>query len=392
SPFDLAEQIGLTIVPSSSINDARVVARKDGCFQIEFNPNAPKARRNFSIAHEIVHTLFPDCGARVRNRELKTSKVGDGWELEMLCNVGAAELLMPIGSFPAIKDETLTIKNILRLRREYEVSTEAVMLRAVRLTDAPCVMFASSLGEGQVKFKIDYSSPSPSFPFEIQKQFEVPARSGVAGCKAIGYTYSGREVWSDSFGELDIECVGIPPYPGQRAPRVVGVAKALSQASIGTVKIAYMTGDATKPYAQGSAIIAHIVNDKAKRWGGRGFAYHVSKVWPEVYDDFVRWREQDPLNFVLGKARLLDVSDNISVFTLIAQHGYGYSSAPRIRYQALASGLDDLYNKASKRDASVHMPRVGCGHGGGDWAIVSEMIEDKLTRRGVPVTVYDPPN
>ena len=41
--------------------------------------------------------------------------------------------------------------------------------------------------------------------------------------------------------------------------------------------------------------------------------------------------------------------------------------------------------------ATVHMPRIGCGEAGGDWNIVSEMIDEALCRESIPVTVYDLP-
>lgn len=41
--------------------------------------------------------------------------------------------------------------------------------------------------------------------------------------------------------------------------------------------------------------------------------------------------------------------------------------------------------------ASVHMPRIGCGLGGGNWEFVESLIVEYLCDRGVPVTVYDLP-
>jgi Zn-dependent peptidase ImmA (M78 family) len=53
---------------------------------------------------------------------------GDDWQLEMLCNMAASELLMPIGSLPTLEAEHLTIDSILELRKKYEASTEAILL------------------------------------------------------------------------------------------------------------------------------------------------------------------------------------------------------------------------------------------------------------------------
>jgi Zn-dependent peptidase ImmA (M78 family) len=59
---------------------------------------------------------------------------GDDWQLETLCNISAAEMLMPIGSVPALASGQLTIDAVIESRKRHEVSAEAVLLRAVRLT------------------------------------------------------------------------------------------------------------------------------------------------------------------------------------------------------------------------------------------------------------------
>jgi hypothetical protein len=41
---------------------------------------------------------------------------------------------------------------------------------------------------------------------------------------------------------------------------------------------------------------------------------------------------------------------------------------------------------------SIHMPRIGCGLGGGDWSVVEEAILATLVDiYGLSVTVYDLP-
>jgi O-acetyl-ADP-ribose deacetylase (regulator of RNase III) len=64
---------------------------------------------------------------------------------------------------------------------------------------------------------------------------------------------------------------------------------------------------------------------------------------------------------------------------------------PRVRYDALQSCLYELANVARDKEATVHMPRIGCGQAGGRWEVVSELIYDALCRHGITVTVYDLP-
>src|SRR4051794_21518535 len=68
-------------------------------------------------------------------------------------------------------------------------------------------------------------------------------------------------------------------------------------------------------------------------------------------------------------------------------NGYG-SSGPPIRYEAVAECLAGVAVKACDLGASVHMPRIGCGLAGGDWAKIEPLIERQLVANGVDVTVY----
>ena len=159
-PFDLADYLKVYVTPREDVRDAQTVYR-DGKFHIEFNPNRPKSRLRYSISHEIVHTFFPDCKEQVRYRATHDEMRNDEWQLEMLCNVGAAELLMPIGSSPELQKEDLAIDNVLELRKRYEVSIEALLLRFIKLTQNPCAIFsASRIAPDIERYKIDYLIPS----------------------------------------------------------------------------------------------------------------------------------------------------------------------------------------------------------------------------------------
>jgi O-acetyl-ADP-ribose deacetylase (regulator of RNase III) len=135
--------------------------------------------------------------------------------------------------------------------------------------------------------------------------------------------------------------------------------------------------------------VAQIVNDRAAMWGG-GFALVVRKKWPKVQESFRSWAENGNLD--LGKTHVTFAEGSTAVFNMICQHGYGPSPKPRIRYAHLKNCLDQLANFALQQQASVHLPRIGCGQAGGSWEIVSELIDYALCRQGIRVTVYDPPN
>src|SRR6202050_780835 len=137
-PFSIAKSRAIAVRPRDTVMDARTVPLSDDTLEIEYNPYRSKARTRFSIAHEIAHTIFEDCGEMIRNRLSKAEMRGDDWQLEMLCNLAAAELLMPVATFPEIREEQLSIDHLMSLRQRYEVGIEAILLRVARLTAAPC--------------------------------------------------------------------------------------------------------------------------------------------------------------------------------------------------------------------------------------------------------------
>ncbi len=390
--FELANILGFSIIPRDSIRDARLLPLANHRYQIEYNPNQSRARIRFSIAHEIAHSFFPDCREQIRNRATKNELSKREWQLEMLCNIGAAELLMPLGSFPEISESDFSIDHLLKLRERFQVSTEAVLLRFMKLSRMACAVFsASNQNQSSNSLLIDYIRASNGWDISIRSGFQIPSESSVYECRAIGYTAKGDEVWDSSVGRIHVESVAVPSYPGADNPRVVGLLcpTKVRKGSVGTIQ--YLIGDATSPRPDGDKIIAHVVNDATPRWGG-GFARVVAKRWQTVQDDFMTWAHQARSNLRLGQHRLFRINAQLSVFSMIAQHGFGESAKPRVRYHALESCLGALSMFANERCATVHMPRIGCGQAGGNWNVVSEMIYDVLCRNGIQVTIYDLPS
>lgn len=389
-PFDLAKFLKIQIVPNSSVLDARTVPATGNQFVIEFNPDRPRSRTRYSLAHEITHTFFADCARQVRNRLRHRDVKGDEWQLEMLCNIGAAEILMPIGSFRSLEDESPSIDHLLHLRSEHNVSAEALLLRFVKLTTHRCVVFCASRKEDhRNKYEIDYAVPSQSWKEANLRRLVLSPGSIVEECTAIGYTAKGDITGLGALGSVHVECVGLPPYPNRRYPRVLGIVLPLKPGQTRSEKIVYLKGDATEPRGTGARIIAQVVNDGAMTWGA-GFALFVRKKWPAVQDAFRRWAVQNHPRFSLGNVNFVEINADLTICNMIAQSGYGLSAKPRIRYEALDTCLRQLADCALERRASVHMPRIGCGQAGGSWDIVSELIEETLLKRLISVTVYDP--
>jgi hypothetical protein len=394
-PFDILELVkrrGIELSPRGDVLDARTIPSEKGRALIEFNPNRPARRVRFSVAHELAHTLFPDWDRRVRNRLTHEQMKGDDWQLEMLCNIAAAEMLMPIGSFKDLGREDFSVDLLLDLRKKYEVSAEAVFLRVAHLTQKPCVVFAASLGEERAgaRYHIDYALNSKGWKVRVVSGFQLPKNSVVKECSAIGFTAKRRETWAASLADVQVECVGIPPYPNRRYPRVLGLLRPIRDVPDASSKMIFLRGDATKPRGIGNRLVAHIVNDKTPNWG-RGFGLAARRAWPSAQEHFREWVDDNGGEFKLGNVCVSDIDESLEIVHMICQHGYGPSPSPRIRYSHLKACLAKLSEIALKREATVHMPRIGSGEAGGSWDIVSELVEDELCNRGIQVTVYDLP-
>ncbi|KOT97808.1 Appr-1-p processing protein [Streptomyces sp. NRRL F-4711] len=154
-------------------------------------------------------------------------------------------------------------------------------------------------------------------------------------------------------------------------------------------EIRYVRGDATTPMAKGVKVIAHVCNDLGG-WG-KGFVLAVSRRWPEPEAAYRAWhRDRAANDFALGAVQFVQVEPYVWVANMIGQHGMrrGSKGVP-LRYEALGTALGRLAGGAADLDASVHMPRMGCGLAGGTWSRVEPLITERLTGRGIPVTVYD---
>lgn len=149
----------------------------------------------------------------------------------------------------------------------------------------------------------------------------------------------------------------------------------------------YLIGDATSPKCGGRKIIAHVCNDVGA-WG-KGFVLALTKRWRAPEHRYRAWCYDN--EFGLGQVQFVQVEPDIWVANMIGQHGISTKGGtPPIRYEAVRRCLRDVALKANELNASVHMPRIGCGLAGGRWEIITQIIDEELVKPGIDVTVYDP--
>ncbi len=152
--------------------------------------------------------------------------------------------------------------------------------------------------------------------------------------------------------------------------------------------IQYTKGDATQPKTNGNKIIVHICNDIGG-WG-KGFVMAISKRWKKPEQEYRKWYTSQE-NFDLGEVQFVQVEKDLWIANIIGQHKIRKDengNAP-IRYEAIQKGLKKVCTKAKDLNASVHMPRIGCGLAGGTWDKIEPLINQELLENQIYTTVYD---
>ena len=97
--------------------------------QIFYNPDRPRGRVAFSVAHEISHTFFPPTSGGARFREICGSDSREANELERLCDLGASEVLMPVEEFRSAAGGDWSMRAVSRLSEKFGASFEATTFR-----------------------------------------------------------------------------------------------------------------------------------------------------------------------------------------------------------------------------------------------------------------------
>jgi O-acetyl-ADP-ribose deacetylase (regulator of RNase III) len=153
--------------------------------------------------------------------------------------------------------------------------------------------------------------------------------------------------------------------------------------------IHYHVGDATAPIGEGNKIIVHICNDIGG-WGA-GFVVALSRRWAGPEEEYRKWHAGRGKNdFVLGAVQFVQVAPRLWVANMIGQHlTSSTAEGPPIRYDAVEKCLAKVAVKARELNATVHMPRIGCGLAGGTWERIEPLIQRTLVDAEIDAHVYD---
>lgn len=419
-PFQLAALMGIGLRPHFDIADARLVAEAGEASSadaplarfvpsrarlfIEYNPTRPRGRLRYSVAHELAHGLFPDAAEETRHRTytgaVEELTADDSWEVELLCNVAAAEILMPTAAIEGLLNTETDIDFLMAKRAQFHVSTEALLRRLVHATGRPMALAALHRvrESATAALRCDYVLTSRAWTGAIGRGTVIDPETFPTAPSAVGQTTRGTatiegHVWN-------VQTVGTPAYPGRVLPRVLALIEPPDAPTNTPPGLVYKAGDIAEAVEAAAerapVVVAHVVNDDARAWGRYGVAGALGRVVPDAASAFRSWTLANPDNLTLGNVHAVSVravnGAQVTVASLVAQSGYGPSARPRVSYVKLAEALDVLAAVAEPIGATVHMPRIGAGQGGGRWDLIEAAVERSLLARDVPVVVYTLPS
>ena len=213
------------IVGRSSL-DGRVFPTESG-FVVELNRRMSYERRAFTLAHELAHTFFAETvtnmersPARFENESL------DAKEEESLCDIAAAEMLMPAAAlirdrglcppaklrhpsnafFRAVLESDLSVQSLLKLARTFRTSLTATARRIAELGLWSChIGFWEAQGQSSAEFAAGFASNRDLWvPKGRIAEDNIVARSldtaeAVEGWDDIGLQTDTQDGWGNVF-------------------------------------------------------------------------------------------------------------------------------------------------------------------------------------------------
>lgn len=127
-------------------------------------------------------------------------------------------------------------------------------------------------------------------------------------------------------------------------------------------------------------IIGHQVNCQLVM--GSGIAKQIRDKYPNVFNEYSSVMSKVPIASRLGKCQITTAIPNkLFIANLFGQFHYAPRDIKHTDYTALGIALRNLqrWKNTFVPDFTVYLPfGIGCGLGGGDWAIVRGLIEDAI--------------
>lgn len=260
--MELLEETGINEPPFSphilaSFRGARVAERpirsaarlfqENGSLVIEVNQDHSPGKRNFSVDHEVSHTLLPTYFRQPIDDEI-TGQFSVSSEEELLCDIGAAALLLPSNALrPRARDGGPSLQTLVDLAELFQASLQATARNLAELDLWPCAYVLweegyrkeerpllgqpmlpifEPLGKPLAKYRVSAVYASQSFPYHVPFNKSVENESLVVACCSGGEPTSGMHLFDLGRRAVELYCENVyAPYrsDGMVRPRIVSL-------------------------------------------------------------------------------------------------------------------------------------------------------------------------
>jgi hypothetical protein len=190
SPEIVASSRGVARINEITMPWAGCLVRESGDLVIKVRASDGRGRQRFTAFHEIEHTYMPGFAIAPQYRcdpatPIDESQTRDR-RLEALCDVGAAELLMPLSWFLAdLEGNPPALYLVTELAERYGASLEATAWRVVTLRRAPTMCLVLEVGckpsvlRAEPRLRVQRVYASAGWPY-IPHHKSVPDDSPLA--------------------------------------------------------------------------------------------------------------------------------------------------------------------------------------------------------------------
>lgn len=124
-----------------------------------------------------------------------------------------------------------------------------------------------------------------------------------------------------------------------------------------------------------SGIIVHGCNIQGSF--GAGFALQIKEIYPEAYKIYRQAYNKNKLS--LGTCISINISSELIVVNAMTQEYYGRERKRYVDYNAVRSCFKQIVDEQKGNIVSINFPLIGAGLGGGDWNIISKIIDEEVS-------------
>ena len=121
---EVGRRVGVRAISYESFPGSGELHKEKGGYRIVCSLDQPRSRQRFTVAHELGHVILERTGRRAPRA---------GASVERICNMLAAECLMPTAAFEAQLPTVPTLKNVAALARVFDTSIPATAIRCAQL-------------------------------------------------------------------------------------------------------------------------------------------------------------------------------------------------------------------------------------------------------------------